>query len=107
MPALTPQDDKDVGRPASLSKSVTRRASESQTRQWLAEHNVAVLDSELAPGAAVIESGSLSPQSEPVREGWIYLQDEASQLVALTVDARPGDSDLRHSYSDAVFSERR
>src|SRR5262249_51219994 len=42
----------------------------------------AVRDSELAPGAAVIESGSLSPQSEPVREGWIYLQDEASQLVA-------------------------
>jgi 16S rRNA (cytosine967-C5)-methyltransferase len=60
----------------------TRRAGEFRTIQWLAEHNVAVRDSELAPGAAVIESGSLSPQSEPVREGWIYLQDEASQLVA-------------------------
>ncbi|HEY7181332.1 MAG TPA: 16S rRNA (cytosine(967)-C(5))-methyltransferase RsmB [Blastocatellia bacterium] len=59
----------------------TRRAAESRTRQWLAEHNVAIRDSELAPGAAVIESGSLSPQSEPVRDGWIYLQDEASQLV--------------------------
>ncbi|MBO0862543.1 MAG: 16S rRNA (cytosine(967)-C(5))-methyltransferase RsmB [Chloracidobacterium sp.] len=58
-----------------------RRAGESQTRQWLAEHNVATRDSELAPGAAVIESGSITPQSEPVREGWIYLQDEASQLV--------------------------
>ncbi|MGH9755597.1 MAG: 16S rRNA (cytosine(967)-C(5))-methyltransferase RsmB, partial [Blastocatellia bacterium] len=60
----------------------TRRAGESRTRAWLAEHNVAIRDSELAPGAAVIESGSLSPQSEPVREGWIYFQEEASQLVA-------------------------
>ncbi len=60
----------------------TRRASEARTREWLAEHNISIRDSELAPGAAVVESGSLSPQSEPAREGWVYLQDEASQLVA-------------------------
>ncbi|MGH9939471.1 MAG: 16S rRNA (cytosine(967)-C(5))-methyltransferase RsmB [Blastocatellia bacterium] len=60
----------------------TRRASEARTREWLAEHNVAIRDSELAPHAAVVESGFLSPQSEPVREGWIHLQDEASQLAA-------------------------
>jgi 16S rRNA (cytosine967-C5)-methyltransferase len=60
----------------------TRRASEDQTRAWLAEHNIAIRASELTPRAVVIESGFLSPQSEPVREGWIYLQDEASQLVA-------------------------
>ena len=60
----------------------TLRATESRTREWLAEHNIAVRDSELAPGAVVIESGFLSPQSEPVREGWVYFQDEASQLVA-------------------------
>lgn len=59
----------------------TRRASEDQTRGWLAENQIHIRDSELAPQAAVIESGFLSPQSEPVREGWIYLQDEASQLV--------------------------
>jgi 16S rRNA (cytosine967-C5)-methyltransferase len=70
------------GPPRAAFRFNTRRASESLTRQWLAEHNIAIRDSELAPGAAVIESGSLSPQSEPVREGWIYLQDEASQLVA-------------------------
>ena len=60
----------------------TLRAEEARTRGWLAEHNVAIRDSDLAPRAAIIENGFLSPQSEPVREGWIYLQDEASQLVA-------------------------
>ncbi|MCG3160631.1 MAG: Ribosomal RNA small subunit methyltransferase B [Acidobacteria bacterium] len=60
----------------------TRRASEAQTRDWLAANSVAIRDSNLTPRAAIVESGFLSPQSEPVREGWIYLQDEASQLVA-------------------------
>lgn len=60
----------------------TRRASEAQTRAWLVEHNIVIRESELAPRAAVIESGFLGPQSEPVSEGWVYLQDEASQLVA-------------------------
>jgi 16S rRNA (cytosine967-C5)-methyltransferase len=70
------------GAPRVAFRFNTRRAGESQARQWLAEHNVAVHDSELAPGAVVVDSGSLPPQSEPVREGWIYIQDEASQLVA-------------------------
>jgi 16S rRNA (cytosine967-C5)-methyltransferase len=71
----------DNAAPRAAFRFNTRRAGEFRTRQWLAEHNVAIRDSELAPGAAVIEIGSLSPQSEPVRDGWIYLQDEASQLV--------------------------
>jgi 16S rRNA (cytosine967-C5)-methyltransferase len=79
----------------------TRRAGESQTREWLAEHNVAIRKSELAPGAAVIESGSLSPQSEPVREGWIYLQDEASQLVAHLAAIR--SNPLRSQISNLRF----
>jgi 16S rRNA (cytosine967-C5)-methyltransferase len=70
------------GAPRVAFRFNTRRAGESQTRQWLAEHNVAVHDSELAPGGVVVDSGALPPQSEPVREGWIYIQDEASQLVA-------------------------
>jgi 16S rRNA (cytosine967-C5)-methyltransferase len=72
----------DNAAPRAAFRFNARRAGEDQTRQWLAEHNVAVRDSELTPGAAVVESGSLSPQSEPVREGWVYFQDEASQLVA-------------------------
>jgi 16S rRNA (cytosine967-C5)-methyltransferase len=79
----------------------TRRAGESRTGAWLAEHNVAVRDSELAPGAAVIESGSLSPQSEPVREGWIYFQDEASQLVAHLAAIR--SNPLRSQISNLRF----
>jgi 16S rRNA (cytosine967-C5)-methyltransferase len=72
----------DNAAPLAAFRFNARRAVEPRTREWLAEHDIVVRDSELAPGAAVIESGSLSPQSEPVREGWIYLQDEASQLVA-------------------------
>jgi 16S rRNA (cytosine967-C5)-methyltransferase len=59
-----------------------QRAAIETTRQWLTEHNVTIRESALAPCAAVIESGSLSANAEPVREGWIYFQDEASQLVA-------------------------
>ncbi|HEX5084844.1 MAG TPA: 16S rRNA (cytosine(967)-C(5))-methyltransferase RsmB [Blastocatellia bacterium] len=72
----------ETAAPRAAFRFNARRAGKAQTRQWLADHNIAIRDSELAPGAAVIETGSLSPQSEPVREGWIYLQDEASQLVA-------------------------
>jgi 16S rRNA (cytosine967-C5)-methyltransferase len=72
----------ETAAPRAAFRFNARRAGKAQTRQWLADHNVAIRDSELAPGAAVIETGSLPPQSEPVREGWIYLQDEASQLVA-------------------------
>lgn len=58
-----------------------RRASEQQTREWFNEYGISIRDSAFTPKAAVIESGSLNPHAEPMREGWIYLQDEASQLV--------------------------
>jgi 16S rRNA (cytosine967-C5)-methyltransferase len=58
----------------------TESASEEATRAWLEEHGIKTRKSELTPGAEIIEAGSLPP--EPVRKGWIYLQDEASQLVA-------------------------
>lgn len=60
----------------------SRRQSEDRTRAWLAEHKIEIRDSALTPQAYVIENGNLSWRSAPVREGWIYLQDEASQLVA-------------------------
>jgi 16S rRNA (cytosine967-C5)-methyltransferase len=59
-----------------------RIAPPEQTRAWLDEHGVRIRDSAIAPNAAFVESGSLSIHSAPAREGWMYLQDEASQLVA-------------------------
>ncbi len=59
-----------------------RRRPASLTREWLAERGIQTRDSEIAPGAQVVTTGSLSAHDEPVREGWIYLQDEASQLIA-------------------------
>jgi 16S rRNA (cytosine967-C5)-methyltransferase len=63
-----------------------RRHSVEQTRLWLKERKIEVHDSTLTPKAfnvrGTIKGGSLPPQSEPIRNGWIYLQDEASQLIA-------------------------
>ncbi len=68
----------------------TESLSEEATRAWLDDHGIKTRKSELTPGAEIIESGSLAP--DPVRDGWIYLQDEASQLVAhLSADLRHGD----------------
>lgn len=73
-----------------------QRAAIEATRQWLAEHNVTIRESALVPGAAVIESGSLSANAEPVREGWIYFQDDASQLVAhLAAEKRENERPAR------------
>ncbi len=58
------------------------RAPIETTRQWLAEHDIVTRPSSLAPGAEIVVTGSLSAHAEPVQQGWIYFQDEASQLVA-------------------------
>jgi 16S rRNA (cytosine967-C5)-methyltransferase len=57
----------------------------------LAEEGVEARESTLAPGAWVVARGHLRPASRAVREGWVYLQDEASQLVASLVGARSGE----------------
>ena len=59
-----------------------QQAPAEQTREWLAAQNIETRPSEIAPDAQVIESGSLSGQAEPLQQGWLYLQDEASQLIA-------------------------
>lgn len=66
-----------------------RRRPESMTRGWLADHGILTRDSAIAPGAVIVAKGSLSADSEPVRKGWLYLQDEASQLVAHLCANRP------------------
>ena len=57
-----------------------KQAPKEATRTWFNEHGIETRQSELTPGAEIIADGSLA--SELVRNGWIYLQDEASQLVA-------------------------
>jgi 16S rRNA (cytosine967-C5)-methyltransferase len=59
-----------------------RRHSVEETRAWLKEHKIEIRDSPLTPKALTIKGGSLTVQSEPIRKGWVYLQDEASQLIA-------------------------
>ena len=73
-----------------------RVQAEAATRAWFAAHDIKLRDSLLAPNAAIIEQGGLSSQAEPMQQGWIYLQDEASQLVAhLAADHRPPTTDHR------------
>ena len=58
------------------------RVSEETIQAWLKENKVSVRESRLVPTARVIESGHISPTSKAIREGWVYPQDECSQLVA-------------------------
>lgn len=69
---------------ANSPSTVSFRAGRSseRAREWFTANGIRARSSLVAPGAEVIETGSLSPDSLPVSEGWIYLQDEASQLVA-------------------------
>jgi 16S rRNA (cytosine967-C5)-methyltransferase len=46
--------------------------------------------SKVAAGAYVIEGGHLAALTPFVEEGLIYIQDEASQLVSLLLDVKPG-----------------
>lgn len=72
------------------------RQSRAETDRWLAANGVKVRESRLVPGCAIVEEGSIPSNSEPVSDGWIYLQEESSQLVArLAVPIEPGDTPRR------------
>ncbi len=68
--------------------------AEAQTRAWLSAQNIQFRPSRICPDAFVIEAGKLSAQSEAVRNSWIYLQDEASQLVAHLAVIRRQDASV-------------
>ena len=55
----------------------------TDTMAWLKANGIEISQSEIAESAFVVTSGSISAESDAVREGWLYLQDESSQLVAL------------------------
>ncbi|MCI0664752.1 MAG: 16S rRNA (cytosine(967)-C(5))-methyltransferase RsmB [Acidobacteria bacterium] len=69
----------------------TKRVTETEIRAWFESQGMIIRESSLTPGAAFAEKGSLTINSEPVREGWISFQDEASQFVAYLTAPRPSE----------------
>jgi 16S rRNA (cytosine967-C5)-methyltransferase len=59
-----------------------KRKSVEETVAELEMINVKYRPSTLTPGAFVVESGSLSPKARSIKQGWVYVQDESSQLIA-------------------------
>ncbi|HWO00905.1 MAG TPA: 16S rRNA (cytosine(967)-C(5))-methyltransferase RsmB [Blastocatellia bacterium] len=68
----------------------TLRASPEEALAHLKAQGVTARSSEFVPGAFVAERGSQAVTRAAAR-GLIYVQDEASQLVSLLVDAQPGE----------------
>ena len=82
--------------PVTAFRFNSRVQAEAATREWLAAQHIQIRPAEFAPKAAVITAGSLSANAEALQQGWLYLQDEASQLVAhLAADFRLPTSDFR------------
>jgi 16S rRNA (cytosine967-C5)-methyltransferase len=74
--------------PAPLTISVNRlRASRAEVRHALASQGVETRDTRFSPSGLVVEAGHLP---RPGDETYL-VQDEASQLVPLVLDARPGE----------------
>lgn len=70
------------------------RCSPEAVRAALERDGIVVEPSAFVPGAYLVKRGVLSNASTLVRQGRIYLQDEASQLVVRIVEPRPGASVL-------------
>ncbi len=67
-----------------------------ETKAELEWRKIEIRPSALTPEAFVIEDGNLSAKSEPVVNGWLYLQDEASQLIARLAGRKAeGDSPVK------------
>jgi len=65
-------------------------ASAEEIAHALAQEGIEIEPSPYVPGAYRVRSGSLSPRVDAWRRGWIYVQDEASQLIAHLVAPQPG-----------------
>jgi 16S rRNA (cytosine967-C5)-methyltransferase len=62
-----------------------------ETQRRIAERGVEFAHGNLSPGAFRISQGSVGDLKNLADEGAIYFQDEASQLVASLVAAKPGE----------------
>jgi 16S rRNA (cytosine967-C5)-methyltransferase len=54
----------------------------AQSREWLIANGISLEQSKVAPQAFVVTEGKLSSNTDLIRDGAIYRQDEASQLIA-------------------------
>lgn len=66
----------------------TIRASIDSVLSALSENGVTVRESRTTAGAYVVESGPTAIVANAARTGQIYIQDEASQLIAILLDVR-------------------
>lgn len=69
---------------------VSTRATPSRVLEQLRASGAGLSASEVAEGAWRVENGGHLPR-QLSKEGQIYIQDEASQLVAQALEAQPGD----------------
>jgi 16S rRNA (cytosine967-C5)-methyltransferase len=70
----------------------TLRATEERALESLARQGVSVAPSSLIPGAFTAAGGVELGATTAARDGLIYIQDPASQLVSLLVDPKPGET---------------
>jgi 16S rRNA (cytosine967-C5)-methyltransferase len=76
--------------PASAFRVNTLRVTVDEALAELAKQGVTARASEFVPGAFIVEQGAAAV-AQAANQGRIYVQDEASQLVSLLLDAQPGD----------------
>lgn len=67
--------------PATSFRFNPNRKPVEEVKADLELRKIKIRPSSLTPEAYVVEDGSLPATSEPVQQGWVYLQDEASQLI--------------------------
>ena len=82
-----------VGRPAPLDLRVNAaKASRDEVRARLAAEGIDAVDTPHAPLGLRVAGRADVQRSGAFRDGWIEVQDEGSQLLALTVGARRGET---------------
>lgn len=67
------------------------KATPDEVFRLLDQDGVKWRTSDVAPGAYIAERGSGLSASQVAKKGFIYIQDEASQLVSIMVNPNPGD----------------
>lgn len=77
--------------PVAFRINTLRAPSLGRVLDELATAGIEIRESSVSPGAYVVAKGALTPALRPLKQGWLHVQDEASQLVARLVDARAGE----------------